>query len=258
VNRSIIDSHIHFDQYSERDRQLLLEELEKHSVDALVSVSTNLSSAIVNRDLALADARIKPAYGFHPEQALPSEIEVSEILSFCEKHAHLMIAVGEVGLPYYSLKENPEIHWEHYCEILEVFIQLSAKLNKPVILHAVYEDAAITINLLEKYSIQKAHFHWFKGPKKTVERMIENGYSISITPDCLYEPEIQELIKVYPLSQMMVETDGPWPFEGIFTKKMTHPKMIHHSITQISALKKRNLEDVYRELYQNTKKFYKI
>jgi TatD DNase family protein len=257
VNRSIIDAHIHFDQYSERDRLILFEELEKHNVDALVSVSTNLSSAIVNRDLALADARIKPAFGFHPEQALPDDFEITEILSFCKQYAHMMSAIGEVGLPYYLRQENPDLNLEPYVDILELFIQQAAMLHKPVILHAVYEDAATACDLLEKYSISRAHFHWFKGPKKTIKRMIENGYFISITPDCLYELEIQELIKDYPLSQMMVETDGPWPFEGPFSQEMTHPKMIHRSIAQIAELKKRELEDVYRELYQNTKHFYR-
>lgn len=34
-----------------------------------------------------------------------------------------MIAVGEVGMPYYLRKKHPEINLEGYIEMLEQFIQ---------------------------------------------------------------------------------------------------------------------------------------
>ena len=40
------------------------------------------------------------------------------------KHHHEMIAVGEVGLPYYLQNENP-IPIEPYIEILETFISFA-------------------------------------------------------------------------------------------------------------------------------------
>src|SRR5699024_11588117 len=83
-------------------------------------------------------------------------------------------------------------------------------------------------------------------------------YYISITPDVLYEEEIQYLVKTYPLSQMMVETDGPWPFKGPFTNTMTHPKMLHESIRKIAAIKQMEISGVYGRLYNNTKRFYDL
>ena len=68
--------------------------------------------------------------------------------------------------------------------------------------------------------------------------MIKNGYFISVTPDVCYEKEIQRLVHLYPLEQMMVETDGPWPFEGPFQSQITHPSMIHQSIKVIADIKK--------------------
>ena len=94
--------------------------------------------------------------------------------------------------------------------------------------------------------------------KKQLQRMIDNGYMISITPDVLYEKEIQKLVQQYPLEQMMVETDGPWPFEGPFQDKLTHPSMIHESIKIIADLKQMSLENVYQTLYRNTIEFYQF
>jgi len=179
------------------------------------------------------------------------------LLKWIREHSDHMIAIGEVGLPYYRNQEQI-LDYKPYIELLEKFIKLAYELNKPIVLHAVYEDADIVCCLLEKYNIKKAHFHWFKGNKHTIKRMIENGYYISITPDVLYENEIQELIKIYPLNQLMVETDGPWPFEGPFKGAYTHPSFIHESVRKIAEIKDVELGEVYKILYENTKGFYEV
>lgn len=176
-----------------------------------------------------------------------------------EARVDLLTAVGEVGLPYYLRNEHgPGFQLEGYIELLEEFIKLAKRWDKPIVLHAVYDDAPLACDLLEKHEVTNAHFHWFKGDKKTIQRMAANGFYISITPDILYEEEIQEVAKQYPLRQMMVETDGPWRFEGPFSGKMTHPAMIHDAIPAIARLKKTPLPIVYDLLYQNTIKFYRL
>lgn len=258
MNKPIIDAHIHLDMYEDKDCMRIVKELEKYGIESLISVSQHLASAHKNLTLAQLDGRIKPAFGFHPEQAIPKDSEITDLQHFIDKHFNEMIAVGEVGLPYYLRQEQKNIPLEPYLEILQLFIQQAVAFDKPIILHAVYDDAPLVCELLEKYSYKKAHFHWFKGDQKTTERMMSNGYFISITPDILYEVEIQQLAKQYPLSQLMVETDGPWPFEGPFKEQMTHPKMIHESIRKIAELKRMDVEEVYLVLYENTKRFYSI
>lgn len=140
--------------------------------------------------------------------------------------------------------------------MLEAFIKLATQLNKPLILHAVYEDAPIVCDLLEKHTIKKAHFHWFKGNDRIIERLISNHYYISITPDVMYKERTRHLVKLCPIDQLMVETDGPWPFEGPYASKMTHPKMIHDMIETIATIKNMSVSDVYPILYNNTKSFY--
>lgn len=254
----VIDAHIHLDLYERSERLQILTELGQANVTALIAVSNHLKSAKSVLELAKCDARIKPAIGFHPEQELPSEIEVEWIMDLIEANHREIVAIGEVGLPYYTRKEDPSLELEAYLELLERFIEQAVRIDKPIVLHAVYEDAPIVCDLLEKYNLKRAHFHWFKGDPLTTARMINNGYFISITPDCLYEAEIQQLIKDYPLEQIMVETDGPWPFEGPFAGELTHPKMTHKIIEKIAVLKQIEVDAVYQQVYFNTKTFYQL
>lgn len=255
----MIDAHIHFDHYEENDRKEILASLAEHGVEALISVSFDLPSCIKNRSLYLEDNRIKAAFGFHPEQDFPSMEEIDQLFSWMEEHVNEMVAVGEVGLPYYKKIESQiPLNYEPYIQLLERFVAFAASSQKPIILHAVYEDAQIACDLLEKYRVTKAHFHWFKGDDLVVKRMIKNGYFISVTPDCLYEDEIQQLIREVPIEQMMIETDGPWPFEAQFTNQRTEPKMMIQSIEKIAVLQDRTIEETSKILYENTKKFYGI
>ncbi|WP_144463092.1 TatD family hydrolase [Siminovitchia fortis] len=257
--KKIIDSHIHLDLYTGKETEEILEGMDSAGCTDLISVSFHLESCLHNLRLAEKYRRVHAAFGFHPEQELPADEDLQDLLSWMEKHQEQMVAIGEVGLPYYLRSEKgANFSIGGYIELLEQFIVKARQWDKPVILHAVYDDAPITCDLLEKHGVEKAHFHWFKGDSKTVRRMIANGWFISVTPDVVYEQEIQELVKAYPLDQMMVETDGPWRFEGPFSGKMTHPNMIHKAIDGIASIKKYRLEEVYETLYKNTADFYQL
>ncbi|WP_108670470.1 TatD family hydrolase [Peribacillus acanthi] len=251
-----IDSHIHFDKYDSNQQRLILGEMEYSGVDALISVSMELESCLQNKALSKVDSRIKPAFGFHPEQDLPTEFEIEQLLTWIEQYEDEMVAVGEVGLPYYRRLEGNTVEMHKYIELLEQFILLSKKLDKPIILHAVYEVAPIACSLLEKHSIAKAHFHWFKGDSKTIDRMINNGFHVSVTPDVCYEQEIQNLVRRYPIELLMLETDGPWLFEGPFEGRMTHPNMLTQSIAKIAEIKNVPLQKLSDIIYRNTVNFY--
>lgn len=255
----IIDSHIHLDLYKDEEIAQMMGELEQTGCAGLISVSFHLDSCQRNLALGKKFSKVYPAFGFHPEQPLPDDQELAELISWLESRVESMTAVGEVGLPYYLRTEHgPGFQLEGYIELLEAFIKLAKKWDKPIVLHAVYDDAPIACDLLEKHNVKNAHFHWFKGDLKTTERMAGNGFFISVTPDVTYDEEIQALARLYPLDLMMVETDGPWRFEGQFSGKMTHPVMIHDAILEIAHLKKAPLPSVYKTLYDNTTIFYSL
>ncbi|MCR8978355.1 TatD family hydrolase [Brevibacillus laterosporus] len=257
----MIDAHIHLDLYNPAHAQQIMEECQSCGIKKVIAVSMNLSSCLVNREwLQSYPEQVKVAYGFHPEQKLPAEEEIQQLFDWIDQHQAEMVAIGEVGLPYYThleaKKNGQAFDPEPYIHLLERFVKTAGRYEKPIILHAVYEDAEIACDLLEKHNVTKAHFHWFKGSESTTLRMSRSGYYISVTPDVVYEPEIQQLILQYPLEQIMIETDGPWPFEGPFTGQVTHPVMMKDSCRAIANVKGLSIEETASILYQNTKHFY--
>ncbi|PKG23225.1 TatD family hydrolase [Niallia nealsonii] len=254
--KKIIDAHIHLNQYKESTIKKIQDE---KSIEGVISVSMDQPSCIRNFQLANCYSFVHAAFGFHPEQPLPKEKELADLIIWIKKHQQHMTAIGEVGLPHYVRKKDPTAFpLEPYIEVLEQFILLAKEFSKPICLHSIYEEAPIVLGLLEKHNYMHAHFHWFKGDEQTIDHLIVNGCFVSITPDLLYEKEIQKLAAKFPLEQLMVETDGPWPFEGPFSQKKTVPYMMHDTVHQIANIKKIQVETVYDCLLSNTKKFFSI
>ena len=64
-----------------------------------------------------------------------------------------MIAVGEVGLPYYKLKDNPSLSIEGYVDVLQNLYPFSKQMVKNLLFcMPIYEDAPQVCDMLEKHS----------------------------------------------------------------------------------------------------------
>ena len=155
----LIDAHIHLDQYTDEEIPSLLEE-----VKAVIAVSMQLSSCERTLRLSNSYQQVKVAFGFHPEQPLLSPNDETALFDWIRSHQDDMVAIGEVGLPYY-LKQEQAIDERPYVELLERFVVLAKELDKPIVLHAVYEDAHIVCDLLENISFTKPIFIGLKGMK---------------------------------------------------------------------------------------------
>jgi TatD DNase family protein len=262
-NAPIADAHIHLDSYAADRTETLLRGLAGSDITAVIAVSMHLESCRVNETWARRfPSLVFPAYGQHPEQTPLGSEELEQLAGWIRKHADGMVAIGEIGLPYYTRKEaenkGEPFDLGPYVAQLDRLLQLAEMLDKPVVLHAVYEDAELACDLLEKYPPVRAHFHWFKGSDETILRMIRSGYYVSVTPDVLYEDEIRQLVRKYPLELLMAETDGPWPFEGPFAGRETHPGMIRDSIRSIAGIKGVSEDVVRRALFENTVRLYRL
>ena len=111
------------------------------------------------------------------------------------------------------------------------------------------------MELLSRYQIQKAHFHWFKADKGAFEEVLNSHYMVSVTPDILWNVKTRKVAQAFPLHRLMIETDGPWPHEGFEAKEIK---------SQLSAII-RELEQFYPKaaniecvMTHNTKAFYRI
>ncbi|RKD25048.1 deoxyribonuclease [Ammoniphilus oxalaticus] len=253
--RGYIDAHLHLDQYPPAQLAALVDQWQHAGIAGVMAVSSDLASAY--RTLELREKYptfVFIALGIHPEQPLPCERDQQELFSLLRGERNVISAIGEVGLPHYIYQEQTMSAPPAFADalkLLEQFCLLSNELDLPMLLHAVHERAQVAFDLLQKYNIARAHFHWLKAPAATVDQLLRAGYFISVTPEVCYRERDQQLLARVPLNQLLIETDGPWPFQGPFEGQSTTPLFLKEVANHVAHQKGIPLETVINTTAQN-------
>jgi TatD DNase family protein len=167
--------------------------------------------------LAASQPAVRPALGFHPERLHlgDRELDAVEAQVVAQRPVGL-VALGEVGLPWYSLEGRPDAATlaARGRERLARLLALAARLDLPVSLHAPHDAAADALLLLDRAGVRPSVFHWHKAEPAVTRRIVEAGHFVGITPEVAYRDRDRALVRAVPLSQLVAESDGPWPYRG--------------------------------------------
>ncbi|KFL15743.1 deoxyribonuclease [Geobacillus stearothermophilus] len=249
----MIDAHIHLDQYTDIDEQI--NRWQEAGIIGVVAVSTDLRSSCRTLELKQRfPSFVYAAIGFHPEQPLPSEADWNEWTELVKQERPLLAAIGEVGLPYYSAEACAKL--PAYQERLTEIAAIAADASLPLALHAVYDRAQTALAILQQAGVRQAHFHWLKAEPAVVKQIVQCGYYISVTPEVCYRERDKQLLSLVPIEQLLLETDGPWPFAGPFAGKLTTPLWLLDSARAVAAHYGRDIEQVKTMITANTKRLY--
>ncbi|WP_370427208.1 TatD family hydrolase [Actinobacillus pleuropneumoniae] len=249
----MFDSHIHLDQLDVSQIERIVSD---PLLQGILAVSTDLASAETLLALKQKFPKIQIAAGFHPEQVLIDEKQQQALFDWIVKNRANLTAIGEVGLPNYLKRQNPKLDYQPYLALLEQFVVLSKRLNLPLNLHIVHDDVAITLDLLEKYQIQQAHFHWFKTDDDSLERFLRTPYFASVTPDILWNPKTQKIVRNLPLDRLLIETDSPWRHESLENASIS--QQLQAILTQLAKLRVESESMIRSQIRRNYQQLYGI
>jgi TatD DNase family protein len=252
----MMDAHLHLDRYPLERMDDLINKWRNFGIQGVVAVSFDLASSYRTLELKHRYPNfIYAAVGHHPEQAPPTDADINELLSLINSERESVSAIGEVGLPHYTLEEG-EDYGEH-LEWLEVFLSAAGQFNLPLALHAVHDKVAPVLDRLIERNIKHAHFHWLKASPDQLQRVYQAGYYLSLTPEVCYRERDQKIAFSAPIDRLLVETDGPWPFQGPFKGVPTSPELIRSSLKKIAVIKDRSVEELTEKTVENTMKLYR-
>jgi len=129
----VTDTHAHIcDPVFDSDRTEVLERAESAGIMTVIAVSENMSDAKRNIALASKYPALRPAAGLYPTHI--DLQKAGEMVSFIHIQRERLVAIGEVGLDYWAVKEEPER--EIQKEIFGMFIDLSLELDLPLDVHS--------------------------------------------------------------------------------------------------------------------------
>ena len=161
-----------------------------------------------------------PALGIYPVDAIanqidqqkweydfppPTPFDVDAEISFIDSVAHKLIAIGEIGLDQYWVKNQSEAQENVFRKL----IMVALKHDKPIIIHTRKAEAR-AFAILQEMGVKKADFHCYGGKLKLAKRIAAAGYHFSIPPVVVRAESFQRMAQVLPLHSILTETDCPY------------------------------------------------
>lgn len=253
----MIDTHAHLniENYENRIEELLSEisaaGVEKVIIPGVVpSEFDSIIKLIEKYD------NLYGAVGVQPEEIsdLPDDwADITE--KYCD-HPKIL-AVGEIGLDYYWIKEqeNHDLQKEIFIKQIEI-----AKRKKlPVLIHD-REAHGDTFDILKKYTNGEIPvvMHCFSGSPEFAMRCVKEGWYLALGGVVTFKNAIKakEVAKAVPLERLLLETDSPYMTPVPYRGKENSPAYVKYVAEEIAKLREITFKEVDEVTTANAKKIF--
>ena len=250
LTHNIVDTHAHIcDADFDQDRSDVIARAQKAGIDAIIAVGENLDDARKNMGLTKTYPMLKAAAGLYP--TILDMDQCNEMTAFIREHRTEWIAIGEVGLDYWAVKEDSERTIQR--EIFNRFIDLSKELELPLNVHS-RSAGRHAVNLLLERNARQVQMHAFDGKVGAALPGVEAGFFFSIPPSVVRSRQKQKLVKQLPLSCLLIETDSP--VLGPEPDHRNEPANILYAIKAVAQIKDIAEEAVIEAVSHNCERLY--
>lgn len=248
----IFDTHAHYDdeQFNE-DRASALSFVKENGVERIINCGCDVESSKKSIALAHEYDFIYCAVGLHPENiGEENDKELSEIKALYKNEK--VVAVGEIGLDYYWVKDNRE----KQLEVFEKQVILANELNLPIIVHdrEAHED---TLNILKRHK-PKGVLHCFTGSVEMAKEILKIGMYIGIGGSVTFKNAKKpvEVCRQLPMERILLETDCPYMSPVPFRGKRNNSALIAYTAEKIAEIKETDVQSVVDICRCNAEKLF--
>ena len=244
----IVDTHCHLDdeRYND-DLEEVLENARQKGVEKFIIPGADPESLDRAVEIAEQYEMVYFAVGVHPYDAKNYERSTLEKYVTHPK----CIAIGECGLDYFRLPEDPEkIETEKKLQ-KEVFrdqILWAKELKKPLIVH-IRESSADCLVLLEQYAGEEGGVLHCYNADESLLKLADHNFYYGIGGVLTFK-NAKKLINVYPKipqDRLLIETDAPYLTPHPHRGERNEPSFttfVADKMSELSTLSKLEMEQL--------------
>ncbi|MCR8711000.1 TatD family hydrolase [Aliarcobacter butzleri] len=182
---------------------------------------------------------IYPSLGFH---CLESAYDLKKEKEIFLKNLDQTKYIGEVGLDF----SKRAIKSENEQIALFEFILKNINVDKHILnIHSSNAEDKV-FEMIVRFGIKKAIFHWYTGKIGTLNRILEHDYYFSINEAMCKSKKGQNIIAKLPRNKILIETDAP------FIKEIL-PYENYYVYLYLSNIFKLDIKEVVNLIYNNFK-----
>lgn len=261
----LIDTHAHLNFRAYRkDRPAVINRCLQESL-RVINVGSQLQTSLAAIELAQQYPRqMYAAVGFHPCHAGDTDFHELQFTELTEKYTDQIVAIGEIGLDFFRLPEEPAgqktILIERQKTILRFFLKLSEERNLPIIFHCrdAYNELLDEIESSELSA--GGVVHCFLGDQPTADKFLARGLHLGCTGIITFtdDPGLLEVIKNVPLESLLIETDAPYLAPVPYRRQRNEPIYVKHVAEKIAELKKIPYQVVVNATTKNAEQLFRL
>ncbi len=247
----LTDTHCHLDYNKfDPDREAVIARANDSGLIRILVPGLHHRSSKAALRLAESNPSVYAAVGFHPTDLEEFTEQTFDEVKKLASHPKV-VAVGEIGIDYYWVKENDKRAFQR--DVLKQQLQFAKEINKPVIIHMREENDAwfgeASQDLLEilsgwQNSLQGALaekpgvLHSFNGNLETAQKALAMNFYIGVTGPVTYKnaEEKRSIIKQLPITKLLIETDAPFLSPVPFRGKRNEPAYVGHIADKIAEI----------------------
>ena len=248
---NLTDTHCHLDYNKfDPDRAEVIQRANDSGLTRILVPGLHHKSSSDAVRLAESNQSVYAAVGFHPTDLEEfSESTFQQVKELA--HHPKVVAVGEIGIDYYWVKENDKREFQR--EVLKQQLQFAKEINKPVIIHMREENDAWLgeasvdlLKILEEWQSslhgtlaeRPGVLHSFNGNLETAQKALSLNFYIGITGPVTYKnaEEKRNIIRQLPLTKLLIETDSPFLTPVPHRGKRNEPAYVRHIADKIAEI----------------------
>ena len=264
----MIDVHCHLNFHAfEKDLDEVIKRAFESGVSKIINVGTSLESSQKAVELARDYDNLYAIVGIHPHHADKLEDDWESKLKKIAKNKKVL-AIGEIGLDYFSYKSNGIVEPSLQKKVFEAQIQMANELNLPLQIHNRLAGEDILKILKHHKNILKeipGMFHCFAGSMEVLKSALEMGFYIGFDGNITYKglapgenTSLKELIKTTPIDRIVTETDAPFLTPAPHRGSRNEPSYVIIVGNSIAKIKNTSFSEVNKITTKNTMNLFKL
>jgi TatD DNase family protein len=253
----LVDSHCHLDFPDYQDKvDAVLASMRERGVSHALCVSVNLAGFPRVLDIARGHDNLYASVGVHPDQ-LPGEPGTDcSVEALVDSAADpKVVAVGETGLDYHWVKDDPE--WQR--ERFRTHIRASRTCRKPLIIHT-REASVDTVRLMREENAGEAGgvMHCFTETWDVAKAALDLGFHISFSGIVTFKnaADLRDVARRVPDDRLLVETDSPFLAPVPVRGKVNEPSNVRYVADLLASLRGVSTDELARQTTRNFRKLF--
>lgn len=260
---TLTDTHCHLDYHKfDEDREAVIQRAADAGLARILIPALHWTSSLAAVKLAESHPMIYAAVGFHPTDLDTWDDNSIGNLRELAQSAQKIVAIGEIGLDYYWVKEADQQARQR--EAFQAQLALAREVNLPVVVHMreagdawVGPASADLLDILGTWHADLAAaghplaerpgvLHSFNGTLETAQAALAMNFHIGVTGPVTYKNADQkrQVIGQLPLERLLIETDAPFLAPVPHRGKRNEPAFVHHIADKIAEIHSKHPAEV--------------